>query len=330
MKSSMETRINKIAVIVPVFNRRETTLEFLRQIHEVDSDSVELKIIVVDDGSTDGTTAAIKQNYDDVTVLCGNGNLWWTGAVNMGIRYALESPQKFDSVLIINDDLKLDKKFLINIIKIANKNNNALVSSVTINQDTGDREEVLTAGFVREGRWLGIKGLRAGEPYSDKWSDVVECDLLTGASLLVPTAVFNEVGLMDDEGFPHNWGDFEFTLRASLNGFKCLVATKSKVFTEFNRRYSIMYYYFSSRTEYCKNLFENRKYFYGISAIKKSSFMHKSFTRGITLYIRRILGLFRQIVLKVFLPKKLLKKYVIRVIKRNGGPDYVLNMIISS
>lgn len=321
--------INRIAVIVPVFNRRETTLAFLRQVYAVNAAGVEEKIVVIDDGSTDGTTAAIKECYKSVTVLQGDGNLWWTGAVNMGVRYALESIEGVDAVLIINDDLKLDQEFLANLLQVANINTNALVSSVTINQDTGSKEEVLTAGFIRQGRWLNIRPLHSGEQYTDRWGDVAEGELLTGASLLIPVAVIKDIGLFDDKGFPHNWGDFEYTLRANCRGYKCLVAMKSKVYTEFNPKYPILYFYNSTRFEYFRNLFDNRKYFYGFSAIRKSSFMHVPMFVGVLVYSRRLAALIKQIIFKLFLPKCVLQRYIITVLRKKGGPDYVMQQIMS-
>jgi len=95
----------KIAVIIPVFNRRETTLKCLGLLKNnvlIPNNSL-INIIVVDDGSTDGTAAAIKLAFPDVKILNGDGNLWWTGAINMGVEFALS--QDFDYLLTrLNDD----------------------------------------------------------------------------------------------------------------------------------------------------------------------------------------------------------------------------------
>ncbi|MFK5894215.1 MAG: glycosyltransferase, partial [Pseudomonadota bacterium] len=106
----MSNNIIKIAIVIPVFNRVETTLNCLRQLQEIDKNGAEFNFIIVDDGSTDGTADAVKTHFPDSIVLMGDGNLWWTGAINMGAEYALKSD--FDYVLCLNDDLEFDDKFL--------------------------------------------------------------------------------------------------------------------------------------------------------------------------------------------------------------------------
>src|SRR3989344_967125 len=180
--------MKKIAVVVPVHNRRETTLGYLRQMREIHADGVSLDLVIVDDGSTDGTVQAIHERYPNVVVLQGDGNLWWTGAVNKGVQYALD--KDYGAVLIMNDDLELDDAFLMHLLKVARENPDSLVSSVTIHRDEVGREELLTCGFKRMGFWGDMHALHAGEPYSDKLDEVVHCDYLTGASLFIPILVF--------------------------------------------------------------------------------------------------------------------------------------------
>ncbi len=317
--------MKKIAVVVPAHNLRETTLGYLRQMREINADGVSLDLVIVDDGSTDGTAQAIHERYPDVVVLQGDGNLWWTGAVNKGVQYALEKGH--DSVLIMNDDLELDKDFLRRLLSVANQNPNALVSSVTVNRTEGGGEEILTAGFKAAGFFSDILTLHAGEPYGENLEEIISCDLLTGASLLVPVSVFRNIGIFDDRNFPHNWGDFEFTRRASLNGYPCLVATRSKVYTEHNQNYPLWYFFNSTRREYLKNLFDSHKFIYGFRGILKTSYMHKPFLIGTLLYSRRLMGLTKSILLKLLLTKEGLQKYLLRRAEKTGAPMYLIRKL---
>lgn len=298
--------MSDIAVVVPVHNRKDTTLNYLRQLPEIGVAGVILKPIIVDDGSTDGTGDAIRAQYPDVTVLNGDGNLWWTGAVRMGAEYALR--QGYEHILIMNDDLDLDNDFLVELLKVAEKDPNALVSSIKLNKKPDGTEQIITAGFKEVGWLREVEPIFFDQSYSPALPEVIQCEMLTGSSLLIPAAVFQKIGQFDNARFPHGFGDFEFTLRASQAGFKCLVATKSRIFTEHNQNYTNRYLVKSTRMDYMRNLFNNTKFGYGFISLYYLSCMRKPYYLGIILYCRRSLGLLRRIFFKIVLPNSWLKK----------------------
>ena len=49
----------------------------------------EVDYLIVDDGSNDGTQQIVKETYPEVEILSGDGNLWWTGAMHLGVEYIL-------------------------------------------------------------------------------------------------------------------------------------------------------------------------------------------------------------------------------------------------
>lgn len=318
----------KIAVIIPVFNRRETTLSYLKQMGQLDHAGAELTFVVVDDASTDGTGDAIRSQYPDTIVLQGSGNLWWTGAINVGVQHALQGT--YDAVLIMNDDVDVDPGFLAPLLKVAEENPGSLVSSITLHKDEEGRVAILNCGFKRMGLFGDIHTLHAGEPYSDKLDEAVRCDILTGASLFIPIRVFKKIGIFDSRSFPHNWGDFEFTLRASLNGFPCLAASKSIIFTEYNTNYPALYLFRSTRRQYLRNLFDYRKFVYGFEAIRKTSYMHRPFWLGTLLYLRRLMGLLKSVALKLILSREQLRRYLLNRAAKTGVPDFVVRKLRSS
>lgn len=67
-------------LVIPVRNRREITLRCLRHLRD-HRDLDWLNVIVVDDGSTDGTSEAVRKEFREVQLVQGNGDLWWTGAI---------------------------------------------------------------------------------------------------------------------------------------------------------------------------------------------------------------------------------------------------------
>lgn len=299
----------KIAVVIPVHNRREITLNCLGQLAHVNVPDAALDIIVVDDGSTDGTSGAIRERFPHVTVISGDGNLWWTGAIRVGVERVLQGD--YDYVLTLNDDVTFDANFLSQLLLVANANAGALVSSIKLARQTAGAPRVIAAGFRVQGMLQEIRPIGGGILYDPSSFDaVIHCDALTGASLLIPTKVFRQIGSFDSQRYPHGFGDFEFTRRASLAGFACLVATRSIIITDNNQNYHTPYFLRATRGDYLKNLFDTRKYNYGYLALWKYCFLHHDMIRGFIFFLRRSAGLTRFVLYKIFLPKKMLMRVV--------------------
>lgn len=202
-----------IDVVIPVHNRREITLTCLRDLAA--QQDIDFRIVVVDDGSTDGTSAAIHQQFPNVTVLQGDGNLWWGGAVNVGIAHCLSQEQPPKHIVLLNDDIRLDSSFLKVLADCAERHPRALIGSLAVAEN--QRSHVL---------WCGTAATQsaclAGRVERSSLSGVVAAETLPGRALIIPRAVFEEVGLFDAEAFPHYFSDVDFSLRAKEAGFSLL------------------------------------------------------------------------------------------------------------
>ena len=98
-------KIRKLSVIVPVYNERNTVVEVVRRMRAVElPDGIEREIIVIDDGSTDGTRDVLRQLGDStVRILVHEGNRGKGAAVRTGLALATG-----DYVLIQDADLEYD------------------------------------------------------------------------------------------------------------------------------------------------------------------------------------------------------------------------------
>ena len=97
-----------IHIIVPVHNRSKITNKFadclLQQTFQ------NYNFILVDDGSIDDTVKSIKKKIKNLTLLKGDGNLWWAGGIQLGIDWLKKNiKNKSEIVLITNDDIIFDK-----------------------------------------------------------------------------------------------------------------------------------------------------------------------------------------------------------------------------
>ena len=93
----------RIAVLMTCHNRRVTTLKCLDAIEaQKDLGNISLQVYLVDDGCTDGTSEAIGAAHPDVTILAGDGSLYWAGGMRMAWKFAMQ--EDYDYYLWLNDD----------------------------------------------------------------------------------------------------------------------------------------------------------------------------------------------------------------------------------
>ena len=100
--------MKNIAILIPVHNRISYTKKCIRTLeglvaNESPSNNM-YHIVVIDDGSTDGTGDWLADEYPDIIVLNGDGNLWWSGGINVGATYAI-SEINADFLLLWNNDI---------------------------------------------------------------------------------------------------------------------------------------------------------------------------------------------------------------------------------
>lgn len=219
----------KVEVVIPVYNRRETTLQGLRSLSRIDTAGLYVHIIVVDDGSTDGTSEAIRQNFPAVQIVDGDGTLHYAAGTNRGIRAALE--RNPDYVVTANDDAVFHERFLQRLIKTARENPRSIVGALLLLWD--EPHKVFQVGQVWKtirGGWEIPENLTAFNVPQTAFE--VEC--IVGNCVLFPVAAIRENGLMDEEKFPHGWGDAQYLMRMRKAGWKLLVEPKSYVWCEPN------------------------------------------------------------------------------------------------
>jgi GT2 family glycosyltransferase len=123
-----------VAVVVPVHGRLPLTLRFIESFRHVIYPPY--RLVIVDDGSPDDTAAVLTREHPELVLLRGDGNLWWAGATNLGVRYALD--EGFDFVLTINNDAVVSPEFLGRLVETAAENPNSIVGS-RINSTTRSR-----------------------------------------------------------------------------------------------------------------------------------------------------------------------------------------------
>ena len=292
-----EEPLKRVFIIIPVFNRRAVTLNCLDKLQTIDTKGTSIEIVVIDDGSTDGTSDAVMVRYPNVHLLRGDGNLWWTGCINMGIRFAMNT--NCDYILTLNDDTEYETDFLAVLLQEALKHPDAVIGSLMVY-----KSEISTfyiAGAVRKGfrKTVHPNYLDAGNFTS---SECVEADCLPGRSMLIPESILRRAGLFDERRFPHGNADHEFTLRCHLHfNIPILVAVKSLVYTELNARVINVYAVHSGKIAFLRSFFD-RKYGHNIKNVFHTAFMHKHVLAGLYDCIQTYAGLIKLVFVKLIMP----------------------------
>lgn len=194
--------MHKIAVLLTVHNRKDSTLRCLDRIHSQKSiDDCRIDIYLTDDGCTDGTAEAVSVKYPDVKIIHGDGNLYW----NRGMWTAWNEAAKigYDYYLWLNDDTFVYPNMLEELLKAsAPKKDKAIIVGAT---QSLDHKEITYGGRVR------------GNSIPQPNGSLENVDYFNGNIVLVPDSVYKVLGNLDYY-FTHSKGDIDYGLRAAEAG----------------------------------------------------------------------------------------------------------------
>lgn len=226
--------MKKIAILIPVFNKLELTRKCIKSLLPL-IDSTQLEnirpyLVIIDDGSADGSGAWIEENYPDIVLLKGDGSLWWSGGVNMGAKYALEQ-QDTDYVLLWNNDIVADDHYFTELDRLfPDFQEDMIIGSKIYTLQPSDQIWAYGAIFnPRNGRkyMIGFE-----ERDQEAYQHVREVDWLPGMGTLVRVDVIKQIGYWDAEHFEQYHGDSDFTYRAKTRGYRILVYPQLKLWND--------------------------------------------------------------------------------------------------
>jgi GT2 family glycosyltransferase len=209
-----------IYAIITSYNRKDSTLECFRRLESAaKTANVNLKAILVDDGSTDGTAEAVEASFAWIKVMRGDGNLFWNRGMHLGFAEALN--QDVDAYLWVNDDTHIVDNALLHVINTWHKleqttGKPVMISGATADETTG---KITYAGDVAQSKLKRFT-------YRKVWNENLptQCEVAQGNFLLIPKKIAQAMGNLDPV-FEHAMGDTDYTLRARKAGFSVFVAS---------------------------------------------------------------------------------------------------------
>ncbi len=229
----------KIFVSIINFNGKADTIECLRSLDKISKNSFELEVVIIDNGSRDVFKAEAKdyKNFP-LHIVRSEENLGFAGGQNLGIKYALSKGADF--VLVLNNDVMLDKEFLVNLLATFSQKNDCAVVCPKIYFAKGyefhkdrykddERGKVIWyAGGVMD--WKNVIAYHKGVDKVDKgqFNKVSETEFATGCCMMVKKDVFDSVGFFDEKYFLY-YEDSDFSMRAKAKGINIYFQPESVI-----------------------------------------------------------------------------------------------------
>ena len=212
--------MNEIFIAIPVYNRKKLTNRCLTSL--LTQTYRDFKIVVCDDGSTDGTADMIKKDFPEIVLLKGKGTLYWSGGYNLCLKYIFKNATNQDYLLSLNNDIGFDDDYLSELKIAAEDNPDKMIISAAY--DSENKAKVVMQGCNADSITLRQVSVKNPSVNYDAVNNVC------GRGLLIPIIIAKKIGYADQRRFPMV-GDHDLSFRYRKNDIKAVVAYKAKIYT---------------------------------------------------------------------------------------------------
>ena len=204
----------KVSLLVLTWNEKDMLVNCLNSTRNINYPNYE--VIVIDNGSTDGTSKMIREEFPNVQLVEIERNVGPTEGANFGIRHALKNMP--DYIFFTTNDTILDRNILNELIKVAESDETiGIVGPTEYSMEYPDRIES-AGGFID---W------KHGSINHKKFiNGLHEVDYL--GFILIKHKLIEEIGLYNSKFFAY-WEDTDLCTRAKKAGYKVLCVPKAKI-----------------------------------------------------------------------------------------------------
>jgi GT2 family glycosyltransferase len=210
-------------LIVLSWNGLVDPLACLDSTRRIERDDV--AVICVDNGSTDGTPAAVRERFPEVTLIANERNLGFAAGNNVGIEHALDAGARW--VVLVNNDMLLAPDVVDGFEAAAAGEPDAgiLAGKVLF----ADRPETIWFAGQRINALLGYSGRPRGYGRRDgpRYGAAIETDRAVGALMAISAPALRSAGAFDPDLFAYV-EDVDLALRVRAAGFKVIVAPAAR------------------------------------------------------------------------------------------------------
>jgi hypothetical protein len=201
-----------VSIIITNWNGCSDLVNCLVSVKGLDYPAYE--IIVVDNASTDGSQETVKARFPEVKLIENKENSGNAEGINIGIRKAMEG--KPDYVLILDNDVKVEKKILSELVKMAETDPKIGIVGPKIYYF--DSNKISFAGGKLD--WLeGAVHIGDGRIDNGEYDEKKDVIFITGCAILARKEVIKKIGLFNGDFFAY-YEDVDFCLRAKKAGYR--------------------------------------------------------------------------------------------------------------
>ncbi len=212
-----------VAAIVLNYNGKEVTLLTLSSLVELDYPALDL--VVVDNGSTDGSFAAVAAAYPDVVQLRVDDNQGISWGLNHGLRGALE--RDYDYLLVLNNDVEAAPDMLTELVRVA-ETDPAIGCVGPKTYYHGDRNRLWSTGGILRFKESVTRERGMGEIDRGQYERDEEVPYVNGCSMVMRRAAVEAAGLWDPSYYL-GVEDADWCVRAKRHGFRCYYAHRARL-----------------------------------------------------------------------------------------------------
>jgi len=203
----------RVSIIFPNYNGGNEPIECLKSIQKLNYPKDKLEIIVIDNGSQDGSDLKIRQKFPGVKLIKNHSNLGFARAINQGIKIATGT-----LIFITNDDIVFEKNSLKNAVEyLINHKDVAIIGGKIYYKDMP--QKICSCGYIMN-KWTGH--IRSA-PNPNK---LKEPDWVQGCAILISKKILAKIGHLDPRYF-WSFEDFDLCLRVKKLGLKVIYLPSS-------------------------------------------------------------------------------------------------------
>lgn len=226
--------MKELTIIILNFNTKDLTIDCLSSIFK-QKWTIDMRVVVVDNASTDGSVAEIRKRFLKVSIISSNSNLGFSGGNNLGLKKYLRQSKYF---LLLNSDTIIKDSSIESLLNFSKKNNYAISSCKLLSIDgsfqpnAGELPKIFNL-FV----WLSglddiLRRLVRIPSYQERnkiyYKKDREVGWVSGTAMLIKSSLIEQIGYLDAKIFMYA-EDVDYCWRVKRAGFKVGWTNKTEI-----------------------------------------------------------------------------------------------------